>query len=299
MGYTYVDSTGTATNALQILKNHGVNAIRIRTFVNPAITAGALGVGDDDQAGSIALAKLAASMGFQIMIDFHYSDTWADPGHQSIPAAWAGQSYAQVQTSVYNYTSNFMTALVAAGVTPQWVQVGNEIDGGMLWPVGASLNFAQLTGLINSGYSAVKAISATTQVVVHLSTISDLGHFESFFDALVANGGHFDVIGGSYYDGPGTITTVASNLNTLAARYGKPVMICEIGHSSSDGGGSGSDIATAIQAMKAVPNQRGLGVFYWEPEAPDDATTDGYSMGAVSESVGKVLQFTSAIGSFE
>jgi len=299
LGYSWVDSTGTSANVLQLLKNHGVNAIRIRTFVNPAITAGALGVGDNDQAGSIALAKVASSMGFQIMIDFHYSDTWADPGHQSIPAAWTGQSYAQVQTSVYNYTFDFMTALVAAGVTPQWVQVGNEIDAGMMWPVGATSNFVQLTGLINSGYSAVKAVSATTQVVVHLSIISDLTHFEWFFDALVADGGHFDAIGGSYYDGPGTVTTVASNLNTLAARYGKPVMICEIGHSASDAVGSGSDIATAIEAMKAVPNQRGIGVFYWEPEAPDDATTDGYSMGAVSESAGKVLQFTNAIDSFE
>jgi arabinogalactan endo-1,4-beta-galactosidase len=299
LGYSYVDQTGTAMSALQILKNHGVNTIRIRTFVNPAITAGALGVGDTDQAGSIALAKLASSMGFQIMIDFHYSDTWADPGHQAIPAAWAAQSYAQVQASVYNYTFSFMTALVAAGVTPQWVQVGNEIDGGMMWPMGASSNFSQLTGLINNGYKAVKAVSPSTLVVIHLSTISDLTHFEWFFDALVANGGQFDVIGGSYYDGPTTIATVASNLNTLAARYGKPVMICEIGHASSDVPGSGNDIATAIQAMKAVPNQRGLGVIYWEPEAPDDATTGGYSMGAVTENPGKILQFTSAINSFD
>ena len=113
LGYTYVDETNTQMSALQILKNHGVNTIRIRTFVNPTITSGSLGVGDANQTGSIALAKLASSMGFQILIDFHYSDTWADPGHQTIPAAWAGQNYSQLQTSVYDYTYDFMKALAA------------------------------------------------------------------------------------------------------------------------------------------------------------------------------------------
>jgi arabinogalactan endo-1,4-beta-galactosidase len=295
MGYTYVDQAGTPMSALQILKNHGVNTIRIRTFVSPSIVSGTLGVGDNDQAGSIALAELANSMGFQIMIDFHYSDTWADPGHQSIPAAWSTETYSQLQTSVYNYTYQFMRALAAQGIYPQWVQVGNEIDNGMMWPLGSTANFTQLAGLINSGYNAV---SSSTKVVVHLSTISDLSHFETFFDTLVADGGKFDVIGGSYYDGPSTITTVAANLNTLSARYNKPVMICEIGHLYSDAMGSYNDVQTAIQAVQAVPNNLGLGVIYWEPEAPDDASTDDYSMGAVTESSGQVLQFTIAINAF-
>jgi len=298
MGYSYVDQTGTAMSALQILKNQGVNTIRIRTFVNPSIVPGALGVGDNDQAGSLALAKTANAMGFQIMIDFHYSDTWADPGHQSIPAAWSTQTYAELQASVYNYTFQFMSALAAQGIYPQWVQVGNEIDSGMMWPMGSTANFSQLAGLINSGYNAVKAASSSAQVVVHLSTISDLSHFETLFDALVADGGKFDVIGASYYDGPGTIATVAANLKTLAARYGKPVMICEIGHSYSDATGAYNDVQTAIQAVRAVPNNQGLGVIYWEPEAPDDAATGDYSMGAVTEASGKVLQFTTALNAF-
>jgi arabinogalactan endo-1,4-beta-galactosidase len=298
IGYSYVDQTNTPTSALQILKNHGVNTIRIRTFVNPSIVSGTLGVGNDDQAGSIALAALASGMGFQIMIDFHYSDTWADPGHQSTPAAWSSETYAQLQTSVYNYTYQFMSALATQGIYPQWVQVGNEIDGGMMWPIGSTTNFSQLAGLINSGYNAVKAVNSSTQVVVHLSTISDLSHFEIFFDTLVADGGNFDVIGGSYYDGPSNINTVAANLNTLAARYQKPVMICEIGHAYSDPSGSYTDVQTAIQAVKAVPDNLGLGVIYWEPEAPDDAATGNYSLGAVTESSGKVLQFTTAIYAF-
>jgi arabinogalactan endo-1,4-beta-galactosidase len=298
LGYTYVDETNTQMSALQILKNHGVNTIRIRTFVNPTITSGSLGVGDANQTGSIALAKLASSMGFQILIDFHYSDTWADPGHQTIPAAWAGQNYSQLQTSVYDYTYDFMKALAADGIYPQWVQVGNEINSGLLWPIGEYTNFTQLAGLINQGYNAVKAVSSSTQVIVHLATLSNLSDFEWFFDTLKADGGEFDVIGASYYDGPGTLSTITTNLNTLAARYSKPVMICELGHTVSDWNGSNDDVKSAIQAMAAVPNGRGLGVIYWEPEAPDNSTTSDYSMGAASVVSGDELKFTSAIDQF-
>jgi arabinogalactan endo-1,4-beta-galactosidase len=106
------------------------------------------------------------------------------------------------------------------------------------------------------------------------------------------------VIGASYYDGPGTLSTITTNLNTLAARYSKPVMICELGHTVSDWNGSNDDVKSAIQAMAAVPNGRGLGVIYWEPEAPDNSTTSDYSMGAASVVSGDELKFTSAIDQF-
>jgi arabinogalactan endo-1,4-beta-galactosidase len=244
-------------------------------------------------------------MGFKIVIDFHYSDTWADPGHQTTPAAWTNDTYAELQTDVYNYTYNFMTALVAAGVTPQYVQVGNEINTGMLWPIGSvgsttvnGNDFTHITGLINSGYSAVKAVSSTSQVVIHIAGISNLTDFEWFFDGLKAAGANFDVIGASYYDGPSNIATVTTNLKTLVSRYSKPVMICEIGYSYSDPTTTYTDIQGAIQAMNAVPSNMGLGVIYWEPEAPDDASTSNYTMGAVTESTGKVLKFTTAITAF-
>jgi arabinogalactan endo-1,4-beta-galactosidase len=313
LGYTWEDTSGTAGSALQILKTAGVNTIRIRTFVNPTITSTSLGVGDLDQAGSIALAKTASGMGFKIMIDFHYSDTWADPDHQTTPAAWTNDTYAELKTDVYNYTYSFMTALVAAGVTPDYVQVGNEINTGMLWPLGEvgstttnGNNFTNIIGLINEGYSAVKTVSPTTQVVIHIagiSTSSDLSDLEWFFDGLEGTSSstvsaNYDVIGVSYYDTVSTLTTVASNLKTMAARYSKPVLICEIGYKYNDPTDGYADVQGAIEAMNAVPSNMGLGVIYWEPEAPDDASTDNYTLGAVTESTGQVLQFTSVIDAF-
>lgn len=298
LGYSWEDQTQTSLSDLQILKNHGVNLIRIRTFVNPAISSGSLGVGNMNQAGSIALAKTAASMGFEIMIDFHYSDTWASPSAQTIPAAWSSYSYSEMETAVYNYTYDFMQALAADGIYPAYVQVGNEINSGLLWPIGEYTNPAQMAGLINSGYNAVKAVSSSTQVIVHLATLSNLSDLEWFYDLLKANGGKWDVSGFSYYDGPGTLSTIASNLNTLAARYDKPVIICEIGHAESDYMGAAEDVKTAIEAMQNVPSGMGLGVIYWEPEAPDDSTTSNYGLGAVNEVSGKLLQFTTAVDQF-
>lgn len=298
LGYTWEDQTQTQLPLLQILKNHGVNLIRIRTFVNPTISSAALGVGAMDQAGSIALARAARAMGFEIMIDFHLSDTWADPGHQTPPAAWASDDYTQLQTDVSNYVTGFMQALAAGGVAPQYVQIGNEINSGMLWPAGSYQNPAQLAGLINAGYKAVKAVSPSTQVVVHLANLSNLSGLEWFFDLIKSNGAEWDVSGFSYYDGPGTLSTITANLQAMASRYSKPVMICEIGYTESDFMGSAADVKTAMEALASVPNSMGLGVIYWEPDAPDDATTGNYSMGAVSEPSAKLLQFNTAIDQY-
>jgi len=298
LGYAWEDQTQTQLPLLQILKNHGVNLIRIRTFVDPAISPTALGVGAMDQAGSIALAEAANAMGFEIMIDFHLSDTWADPGHQTTPAAWANDNYSRLETDVYNYVSGFMQALETDGISPQYVQIGNEINSGMLWPIGSYQNPAQLAGLINSGYKAVKAVSPSTQVVIHLANLSDIADLEWFFDLIQSNGAQWDVSGFSYYDGPETLATITTNLNTMASRYSKPVLICEIGHAESDFMGTAADVKTAIEAVESVPGNLGLGVIYWEPDAPDDATTDDYSMGAVSEPAAQLLQFNTAIDQF-
>ena len=191
-----------------------------------------------------------------------------------------------------------MTALAAAGVTPTWVQVGNEIDEGMMLPIGSTSNWSQLAGLINQGYQAVKAVSPTTKVIIHHSGLSTLSNLEWFYDNLASNGAQYDILGFSYYDGPDTLSAATANLATMAARYNKPVMICEIGHTATDVLGSEYDVRSAMEALAAVPNGNGLGLFYWEPEAPDDSTTSNYTMGAVNESSSGQLQFTGTIDQF-
>jgi arabinogalactan endo-1,4-beta-galactosidase len=174
-GYDFYNKSGVETDPFVLLKNLGVGAIRLRVWVNPS-------GGWCDTADVVAKAKRAAAQGQQIVIDFHYSDTWADPGHQAEPAAWSGQTLAQLETDVANHTRSVLDALKSAGVTVTWVQVGNEINSGMLWPVGNTSNgFAPLAGLINAGYNAVKSVYSNAQVIVHLANGHDTADFTWFF----------------------------------------------------------------------------------------------------------------------
>lgn len=141
----------------------------------------------------------AKNMGMRIMIDFHYSDTWADPGKQTKPAAWANHSFVELQNDVYKHTYDVLTALKSVGVTPEWVQVGNEIPGGMLWPEGSTSNWGQLALLLNKGYEATKAVNKDIKVIVHVDKGNDNARFRWFFDKAKANNVKYDVIGLSYY----------------------------------------------------------------------------------------------------
>ena len=132
-GDSFYNSSGAKTDPFVLLKNLGVGAIRLRVWVDPS-------GGWCNAADVLAKAKRAAAQGQQLLIDFHYSDTWADPGHQTEPAAWAGQSLSQLETDVWDHTTSVLNTLKSAGLTVTWVQVGNEINSGMLWPVGNTSN---------------------------------------------------------------------------------------------------------------------------------------------------------------
>src|SRR3569623_387276 len=136
----------------------------------------------------------------RIMIDFHYSDSWADPGKQPKPAAWTPLAFPALVTALHDYTVSVMNTLKTNGITPDWVQVGNEVDDGMLWEDGrASAHMANFAALVEAGYQAVKSVSSTTQVFVHASNGYDNTHFEWLFDGLKNNGAHWDIIGMSLY----------------------------------------------------------------------------------------------------
>ena len=268
-GYKFYDTDGTQKDCLQLLKDRGINTVRLRVWVNPS---------DDKSTGhcskeeTVAMAVRAQKMGMRIMINFHYSDSWADPGKQNKPAAWKDHSFTELLNDVYLHTEDVLKALKAAGVTPEWVQVGNEIPGGMLWPEGSTANFGQLAQLLNKGYDATKAVDKNIKVIVHLDEGNNSKKFRWFFDNAKANNVKYDVIGLSYYpfwiktDYKENISDLANNLNDMASRYNKEVMVVEVGGVDTMEQNTYDMLTAVIKAVKAVPNKKGLGVIYWEPQ---------------------------------
>jgi arabinogalactan endo-1,4-beta-galactosidase len=279
-GKKFYNSSGAEQDLILILKNLGMNTIRLRVWVNPAS-------GWNNKADVIAKALRAKAAGMRVMIDFHYSDSWADPGKQTKPAAWAAQDLNGLKASLAAHTTDVLTALKTAGVTPEWVQVGNETNDGMLWPEGkASTNMANYAQLITTGYDAVKAVFPFAKVVVHLSNGWDNALFRWSFDGLKANGGKWDVIGMSIYPSSTNWATLNSqalvNMNDMVARYNKDVMVVEIGMSWDQPTASNSFIEDLIMKTKSVANNKGIGVLYWEPQAYSN--WQGYTLGAFDNS---------------
>ncbi len=278
-GFRFYDSNGQPADCLQILKDHGINTVRLRVFVNPS---------NDRRSGHCsrdevtAMAVRASKMGFRIMIDFQYSDTWTDPGHQAKPAAWVTHSFEQLKQDVYDHTLDVMKALKAQGVTPEWAQVGNEITNGMLWPDGKPSKGKNLADLINSGYRAVKEVDPETKVIVHLDKGSSNGLYRWFFDQIQKNGANYDVIGLSYYpswsgtDYTKTINDLTKNLNDMVTRYGKEVMVVEVGGDDTQVDDTQAMLTAVLKSVRAVPGNKGLGVVYWEPEGA--RKWSGYSL---------------------
>jgi len=262
-GYSFYDSTGTKMDCLQILKSLGINSIRLRAWVNPQD-------GWCNTSDLLTKAIRAKNLGFRIMIDFHYSDVWADPGHQTKPAAWVNLSFDSLSNTLYSYTLRVMDTLKANGVNPSWVQVGNETNDGMLWEDGrASTHMQNFAALVTAGYRAVKAVDDSAKVIVHISNGFDNSLFRWVFDSLTDYGAKWDAIGMSLYPSTSNWSTLdeqcLSNMNDMAARYGKPVMVSEIGMDVTQASSCRSFIADIVAKTKSVTG--GLGVFYWEPES--------------------------------
>ncbi|WP_461450292.1 glycoside hydrolase family 53 protein [Mucilaginibacter sp.] len=270
-GYKFYNENGVQQDCFKILKDHGVNTIRLRAFVNPS---------DDKFSGhcsteeTVAMALRAKKWGMRILIDLHYSDSWADPGKQKKPKAWEGHDFQLLLTDVYDYTLSVMTALKKAGVTPEWVQVGNETPGGMILPDGSTANWDKLAQLINKGYDAVKAVSPKTKVILHVDQGNNNARFRHWFDNATAHQAKFDVIGCSYYPYwlPGSpdytlsINDLGNNLKDMASRYGKEVMVVEVGNEDKKAQNTYDMLLAVEQKVKEVPNGKGIGLVYWEPE---------------------------------
>ncbi|WP_158602278.1 glycosyl hydrolase 53 family protein [Cohnella endophytica] len=290
---------GKQRDLLEILKDNGVNYVRLRLWNDP-VQAG----GYNDKAHTIAMAKRVKTAGFKLLLDFHYSDFWADPGSQVKPAAWADLSFDDLNAAVYSYTANVMNTLKEENAYPDMVQIGNEINPGMMLPDGSISNYNKLAQLLGNG---IKAVRDTTpdgkevKIMLHLAEGGDNGKFRSFFDAMKARNVDYDVIGLSFYPyWHGTFKQLKDNLNDLATRFGKELVVVETAHPQTleDGDGWGN-IAKASDAEKAgfpatpegqaaeftmvmntvahTTGGKGVGAFYWEPAwipVPKDSNGD-------------------------
>jgi len=280
LGAKYYYANGTAGDPLQILKDNGVNYIRLRIWVNPKN-------GYNNETKVLAFAKTVKAKGLKLLIDFHYSDTWADPGHQTPPVAWASHNISQLQTDVYNYTYGVCTALKAQGTTPDSVQIGNEINVGMLWPVGEVINnnFTNLGLLLKSGYNATKACNSGTQVIIHTADADSDANARWFYDGIKAQGVNWDITGLSYYCyWHGSMSNMSSVVSDMKSRYGKSVIIAETAYpfTASNADSEGNSISSSTpcsgypatwtgqydnfrDVLAAARTGGAIGVFYWEP----------------------------------
>src|SRR5206468_6083626 len=185
------------------------------------------------------------------------------------------------------HTVTVLSTIKAAGVTPAWVQVGNETNDGMLWPEGkASVSMSNFASLVNAGYNAVKSVDTSIKVIVHISNGYDNSLFRWMFDGLKANNAKWDIIGMSLYPTASNWQTLDAqclvNMNDMVSRYNKDVMLCEVGMSWTDSTACNSFLSDIIQKTKSLTSSKGLGVFYWEPEAYNN--WQGYTLGAFDNS---------------
>ncbi|MBI5169475.1 MAG: glycosyl hydrolase 53 family protein [Candidatus Eisenbacteria bacterium] len=285
-GAVFSDGDTTA-DAITLLRRAGFTSVRLRLWHTPAD-------GDCALAPTLALAKRAQGAGLRVLLDLHYSDTWADPAHQSPPAAWAALSPETLRDSVRAYTRDVLAAFVAQGTPPAWVQIGNEIDGGMLWESGrlrggrarlaSRETFARL---VRAGADGAREASPGTKIVVHFSGGGDRDGAEEFFATLDERDVPFDVMAVSYYPWwHGTPRQLESTLRALASRFSRPVMVAETaqpwtsawfdathnaagklpaGAHPASPEGQAAFAAEVRAIVTRVSGGRGLGVWWWEP----------------------------------
>ena len=290
---------GIEQDGLTILKNHGVNWIRVRIWNNPYVVGPeGVGGGNTDEAKAIEMAKRAKALGMKVLVDFHYSDFWVDPGQQKKPDAWKNDSGDKLVDDVYAYTAKVMQDFNAQGVTPDMVQVGNELNNGMLWPEAQLTEnnpngYKFLAKLLNAGLQAVHDNDKDNKVktMIHLAGV-DVNLYHTFFDNLIVKNkvNDFDIIGMSFYPfWHGTMDDLKNTMNDVSAKYNKDVIAVEtaFGYTLEDadfeknnfgtneekvGGykatvqGQATGLRDVMATVGSVNDNRGLGIFYWAPD---------------------------------
>lgn len=241
---TWLDADGNTTTPLQLFKDEGMNAMRVRIFVAPDKYTGS-----DKDANACqdldyvkALGKRIKDAGFSLMLDFHYSDTWADPVKQWTPADWTSLSDDELYEKIYAYTKDVLTEMKAAGAEPELIQTGNEISYGMLWGAydttspkkcfsGSDANWDRFTTLLKQAGKACREVCPSAKIILHTERAAQTSVLTNFYDKMASAGVDYDIIGLSYYPiWHGEQSVLESALNTLEKRYAdKDIMIVETG----------------------------------------------------------------------
>ncbi|MDR1557676.1 MAG: glycosyl hydrolase 53 family protein [Tannerellaceae bacterium] len=266
MGVVFQDGQGVEQDVCLLLAQHHFDHIRLRIFVNPEAEKGyAPGKGYCDLAHTIAMAKRIKAAGMKFALDFHYSDTWADPDKQYKPSAWEGLAGEALEYALYTYTRDVLTALKEAGVAPQTIQIGNEINHGLVWPEGyiddnaTEADWKAMLGIYKAGQYAAREVLPDSKLMVHLALGGENTLCRQFLDKMIQEEAAFDIIGLSYYEQwHETYDDLKANLYDLSARYNKPVCVCEYGANKEN-------IKRINDIVRSTPNGLGYGTMAWEP----------------------------------
>ena len=279
-GGVYAYENGTQADALKILKDHGMNYARLRVWLKSP----------DGYHGKTQLLDMAKRLkvhDIKLLVDFHYSDSWADPGKQPKPAAWEGLEFDGLKKALYDHTFDICNSLMEQGTPPDMVQVGNEITNGMVWPDGRNdENFDNLAALLKEGYRAVKDCSQETLVMLHLDNGGNNAMYRRWFDNILEHEVPFDLIGVSYYPyWHGTLDDLRNNLNDIALRYDKDFIVVETAYPFTPEDkdnypnvmkdqaipgypftpeGQQNMLAAIMDIIRATPNGHGLGIMWWD-----------------------------------
>ncbi|MFU0826579.1 MAG: Arabinogalactan endo-beta-1,4-galactanase [Lachnoclostridium sp.] len=310
LGAKFLDETGKERNIFELLKENGVNSIRLRIWNEPENVPESGGYCNLEQ--TVAMARKVKQYGMSFFLDFHYSDWWADPSKQNKPKAWIGLNFEELKQAVYDYTREVLLRMDQEKVFPEMVQIGNEIRSGMLFPDGEVPNYKNLVALINAGIRAVRDVSGDrdTKVVIHLDQGGRFFYLCDWFDAVLKEGlDPFDIIGVSYYPfWHGTFFELKDTLVKLVKRYGKPIIIAETAHPwrRTDKGFIGEQqekiagfpatpegqrkvINLVMNITASLGSEMGLGIYYWEPAVvPSEKCAWSSNMGIFDEN-GKAL----------
>ena len=297
-GAVYYDK-GKETDILDIMKRYDVDTIRLRIWNDPwSETGESYGAGGHDVPTTLAIAKRVTAAGLGVLLNFHYSDFWADPGKQFKPKAWADYGVGELEKAIYDFTLETMEKFLAENVNVTMVQVGNELSNGLLWPEGKVPNYDNIAKFVNAGIRAVRKANAEIPIMIHLDNGGNNALYREWFDHFMERGEDFEIIGLSYYPfWHGTLDMLTNNMNDIAERYGKDLIVAEVsmgftmesyqeyeqladdermGYATKPAlvekieypmtvSGQYGFMEDFLERIRDVKNGKGKGFFWWEP----------------------------------